>query len=287
MGKRGTIKTYNYMCGYNCREKFLPISVTGNSCSLRCRHCNGVYLRHMIGITSAEGLISICERLKQKGGYGFLLSGGCDSEGRVPLLSFLPVIKKIKLEYDLYINVHPGLADKNYIKQIASAGPDMVSVDIIGDNNTIREVYNLSKTVDDYRDMLYYLGKYQVNTTPHITIGLHGGKILGEYNALSIVEEEGYDSVVLLVFVPTPGTYYGDKTPPDLSSVKKLFRYARERFDSVSLGCMKPHGIYRQKLEKIAVELGFDRIAQPSFAVKKMMDDMGIDVEQKTGCCVM
>jgi len=251
---------------YNPTKKSFPaLSVTGRECSLDCKHCHKIYLRHMIPITP-ESLYTLCMNNNLKGA---LISGGCNPDGKVPLDNFLPTIKKIKEETDLLINVHTGLVDEREAKMLKRARIDCVSFDFVIDDKVIKDVYNLNKSPRDYIKTMKVLSKY-LDVAPHVGIDLNFGKRGKEIEALKILSKFKIKKLVLLVLKPTRGTEM-ENVEVDLENVYNVFEKASE-FENVSLGCMRPRN---EEMEKKAFKLGFD-IAKPSF----------IKGEMKEVCCV-
>ena len=73
--------------------RFHAISVTGSDCALKCAHCSQKYLDGMKAITTNSALEEHLINHYKNGGIGVLLSGGCESDGSVPLLDFLDTVK--------------------------------------------------------------------------------------------------------------------------------------------------------------------------------------------------
>lgn len=255
------------------------ISVTGNKCSLNCAHCNGHYLNSMTPITEWRTQIN-------QNTSSCLISGGCELNGKVPLMRYLPLIKEIK-QSKRKTNLHVGLIDDNEIDQLSQVA-DVVSFDFVGDNETIQEVYGLEKTVDDYQRV--YLGlKQKVKVLPHICIGLRGGQISGEYKALEMLKELGPAGLVFIVFAPTDGTRYADRQPPALEEVVGILCKAREEFPDIPihLGCMRPKGTYRLKLDELALRCGVNKIVQPTRGAIALAEELGLEVHRGEECCVI
>ena len=86
----------------------LPVSVTGTGCSLQCAHCGGKYLEHMVDVQYLE------QALLNKNPSSILLSGGCDSTGRVPLVPQIDRVRRILAQTGRHwVNAHPGIVDRN------------------------------------------------------------------------------------------------------------------------------------------------------------------------------
>ncbi len=251
----------------------LPVSVTGTHCALNCAHCGGHYLAHMATIAQAKN----CAH------KSLLISGGCDASGRVPVLPFLEQIRDLRQGRRL--NWHLGLVQEDEIAAIAPYA-DVVSFDVVGGESTARQVYHLSVTLNEYLQTLKRLQRY-VRVVPHITIGLRGGEIVEEYRALDALQSFGLETLVLIVFIPTPGTAYADRMPPALGQVAQFFARARCLLPETRLylGCMRPGGDYRRTLDVLAVRAGLNGIVNPTSPARRLAKEMGLVVRWEEECC--
>ncbi len=251
------------------------LSLTGQQCALDCAHCGGHYLGGMRPIWEAEPDRST----------SCLISGGCDPTGRVPVLAHLDRVRAWR--QGRAMNWHVGFVSEQEVATIAPL-VDVVSFDFVGDDLTIREVYGLDRTVDDYIQT-YRLLRHYARTVPHITIGLRGGELGHELPALELLQELGVDGLVLLVFIPTPGTRYAERQPPSLPAVADLLAEARLRFPSIPLylGCMRPRGRYREELDPLAVRAGINVVVSPSRPARQKAVELGLASRQIRECCVL
>ncbi|AAD36939.1 MULTISPECIES: radical SAM protein [Thermotoga] len=224
----------------------IPVSVTGAFCSLNCPHCGAHYLRHMISVDEIPALV-------KKGYRSFLISGGMLPDGSIPFEKYYEHLKELKESHGLLYNFHVGFQKSKVAKELA----DVVSMDFFGDETVLKSIYGLALTPQEILDIAHF---YE-NVVFHITVGITGGKITHEEKALEILSQET-DTVVLNVFIPTPGTKFGKSFPPDLQEVVKLFEKARKLFKRVILGCMQPRGEYRKKLQSELKDL-VDVITKP------------------------
>jgi uncharacterized radical SAM superfamily protein len=158
----------------------------------------------------------------------------------------------------------------------------------VAENETIDEVYGTGRTVDDYVET-YRLLRRHARTLPHVTIGLRGGAVGHELRAFEMLQELGADGLVLLVFMPTPDTHYADRQPPSPQTVAALLAEARVRFPSVPLylGCMRPKGSYRDRLDPLAVQAGVNVIVSPSRPARELAAELGLTIHQSRECCVL
>ena len=255
----------------------VSISLTGRLCALQCAHCNAQYLQHMTPIEQA------LERAA--GAPSCLISGGSDRLGRVPVTSHLQEIAA--LAEGRRLNWHVGLIEEAEMDAIAPY-VHTVSFDFVGDTETIREVYGLNRTVDDYI-RVYQALRRRFRVVPHLTIGLRGGQLGHELPALHLLKELGVsDTLVFLVLIPTAGTAYADRQPPAVEDAVDLIAEGRLLFPDtqISLGCMRPHGEYRERLDSLAVRAGVNRIVSPDRVAVQVAGELGLTIVRKTECCV-
>jgi lipoyl synthase len=251
------------------------LSLTGSHCALDCAHCGGHYLRGMRPIWDAE----------PDGSPSCLVSGGCDPTGRVPVLAHLDRVRAWREGRRL--NWHVGLISQAEVEAIAPL-LDVVSFDFVGDEATIREVYGLEHAVEAYVET-YRLLRGAARTLPHVTIGLRGGELGHERRAFRLLRDLGLDGLVLLVFIPTPGTRYAHRQPPPVPAVAELVAEARQTFPDAPLylGCMRPKGRYRDELDPLAVRAGVNVLVSPSRPARRLAGELGLAVREMRECCVL
>ena len=207
-------------------RRTLAVSVTGNRCALNCAHCGGHYLQGMA--TLKEALAG-----RRAGIRSFLISGGCDRGGKVPLDRHWAGLKALARQGDL--NIHSGLVNEEEARAIGKIAR-VVSFDFVIDAEIIRTIYDLPVTPGDYIRSYRHLRRY-CRVVPHICIGLMGGRIKSEYRALQILKEEGAEAVSFIVFRPTPGTVLAGCSPlPEQAPGCRR----GPPFPALLLGCMRP-----------------------------------------------
>lgn len=253
------------------------VSLTGPACALNCAHCNAHYLAHMIPADRALDKIP--------GAPSYLISGGCDRMGKVPVTAHLDVARRLAEHAGL--NWHVGFIDEDEMDAIAPY-VHTISFDFVGDDATIREVYGLDHTVDDYIRTYEALSR-RFRVVPHLTIGLRGGQLGHERPALDILRGlPPFDTLVFLVLIPTEGTRYADRTPPAVEAALEIILEGRRLFPDriISLGCMRPHGEYRARLDALAVRAGVNRIVSPAREAVRVAEVLGLSVEKRMECCI-
>lgn len=289
--------------------KTKPISVTGEDCALNCSHCGRHYLKGMQSLEMALGTAGettcvltpkTATGISSKAALGqgncssqgtekpqsYLISGGCTPQGKVPIL---PHINKLyHLKKDFRLNVHPGLVNKEEAKALAAVA-EVASFDFVSSKEIIQQVYGLDKNLSDYISSYRYLVEsFGVNrVVPHITIGLAKGEVTNEAEAVQILASEGISRLVLLVLRPTPGTRFGGMEPPAVEDVAGLMAQIRRLIPQIPvyLGCMRPGGSYRNRLDSIAVKCGINKIVQPAKSFQPVAKQLGLEIIYEEECC--
>ena len=272
-------------CGKN---SFPAFSITAGACGLNCDHCQKQIREPMIPATDPAMLDSkVRQLIATEGLNGFLLSGGSNRKNEIPYGRYLPVVEKLKHDFpDLKIAIHSALLDEPRARAMENAGVDTVMMDVIGAAETIEQVYKLNRPVDDFEETLAALCATDMEVTPHIVIGLHYGRILGEANALDIVSRYPVTALVLVVIMPfyaKPGTF----VTPDTTDVGRIFMDARERLvdQQVLLGCARPPGMHKRVTDAYAIMAGLDGIAFPADGAVSVAHTIGRPFEQAHSCC--
>lgn len=86
---------------------------------------------------------------------GFLLSGGSNRRNEIAYERYLPAVARLKRDYPaLDVAAHTGLIDLPRAHALAEAGIDVAMIDIIGAEETIRDVYHLDRPVADFEASL-------------------------------------------------------------------------------------------------------------------------------------
>ncbi|HWR38421.1 MAG TPA: radical SAM protein [Patescibacteria group bacterium] len=272
----------------NHEHSFTNISITGTKCRCLCEHCRGKMLGRMLPVSTPEELLMLAESLHNRGCRGVLVSGGADEDGSVPLKIFADALRQMTA-MGLAVVVHPGLLSEQTAAALAQANVSRVALDLIGDKDTIREVYHLPYLPADYRNSLRTARSQGLPVSPHIVIGLHFGQIRGEYQALNMVAAEGATSLVLVVLNPLTDTPMTGVNPPSPAEVANLFREARRLLPAlpIALGCARPMGEYARRIEKLAVDAGMNAIAYPARETVDYVTAKQAAIHYEETCCGM
>jgi uncharacterized radical SAM superfamily protein len=278
-----------YKTKYYCSSTtdFPTISVTGNACTLNCKHCGGKVLETMQPAWSPEELFELGLKLKQNGAKGCLISGGCLPDGSVPLDGFVSALGRIKRELDLTVFVHTGIIKRETALALKEAGVDAALIDVIGSAETVGKVYNLKVTVQDYADSLKALHESGLNFVPHVIVGLNEGKLDGELKALQMIRQVKPSALVIIAFMPIHGTAMAKTPPPKPTDIAKVTASARLMFPETPLvlGCMRPKGAIRSETDVLALKAGVDAVAFPSEQAIKYAKSKGYRTSFSSYCC--
>jgi uncharacterized radical SAM superfamily protein len=214
-----------------------------------------------------KDLFDVCSNFKQSGAVGCLISGGCLSDGSVPLKPFVTEITRVKRELNLTVFVHTGLVDLETAMLLKQSAVDAVLIDVIGSQEIINKIYGLTVTVDDYAKSLDALQQAGLNFVPHVIVGLNEGKLDdGEFVALQMISKATPSAVVILAFMPLRGTKMATVKPPNPYDVARVVASARVMFPQIPLvlGCMRPKDKRCITIDVLASKAGVNAIAFPS-----------------------
>jgi uncharacterized radical SAM superfamily protein len=265
---------------------FPSISVTGQVCALMCKHCKGKLLESLIPATTCGELLKKADILYWKGAKGILLTGGCDEFGSVPIKTFVPAIKAIKDKTNLILIAHTGFVSCEDAKELKESGLDGIGFDVIGDMSTAREIYGLEVTEKEYLENLLAIESSGLTIFPHVCVGLHFGKMKGEFRALELIKTIHPSTIIITGLMPVPGTPMA-RMKPEPSDFAKVIKKAIEMFPStpVVLGCAHSSGNDRGEIEKIAIECGAAGIATPALQTIEYARDKGFEINYYGTCC--
>lgn len=270
---------YNGICGsYPC------LSITGSRCELQCDHCRGSLLSSMIPAQTPERLIEQCLRLAERGTAGVLLSGGCDSEGRLPWIPLIPAIAEVKKRSRLYISIHSGLVDEGTALSLKEAGVDQALLDVVGDDETYQAVCHVPFGVSRIAETLSAFQKAALPVVPHVVCGLHYGEIKGEKNAVEMISRFDVEQVVVVSLMRGGDALKSARRvrPEEVAEVIATLRFRMPRV-RVSLGCARERGNLRMEL--LALDAGVNRMALPSEETISRALEYGLEVQYQRTCC--
>ncbi|MDA8419952.1 MAG: radical SAM protein [Pseudomonadota bacterium] len=272
-------------CG---RNAWPAVSITGGDCKLQCDHCKAKILEPMIAARTPEALWQVVTGIIAGGAGGMLLTGGSNHRNEVEYDAFYPVIRRIKDTYpEFRIAVHTALAGPQAARAMADAGIDVAMMDVIGAQDTITQVYHLRRNVADFERTLESLVATGMKVVPHIVIGLHYGRLLGEWTALEIIARHRPAALVLVVVMPFYAPAHRPFVTPDAGETGRFFMQARAALPDIPLllGCARPGGQTRTLIDTYAVMAGMNGMAHPSEGVVELAARLERRVRVTPACC--
>jgi len=274
----------NYQGRYG---KYQAISLTGGECGLQCDHCRSKLLQPMLHATTPKELLETCRRLDEKGEIGVLLSGGSDNYGRLPWDRFLPTIRKVKEKTNLFVSVHSGIVDDEMALGLKEAGVDQALIDIIAEDETIRDVFHADYGVSDIDASLRSLTSSGLPIVPHIIVGLSEWRLSDELKALAMLEslDPPPQAVVVISFMPLPGTPMSGTPPPHYLDIARIISAVRIRMPGTPLflGCARDRG--NADIDSTALMCGVNGIVLPSDLTIELAKEYELEVQWKRTCC--
>ncbi|MFH1101010.1 MAG: radical SAM protein [Methanobacteriota archaeon] len=265
--------------------RYPAISITGKRCELHCEHCKAKLLESMIAVTTPDELIETCRRMKERGDVGCLLTGGFRKDGTLPWNDFIPAIRTIKETTKLFVSIHSGIVDFQTARKLKSAGVNQALLDIIGDEETLKNVYHADFELKKIKMSLAALQQAGIPTVPHIVIGLNHGEIKGEYQAIQIIKQYNPEALVFVSLMPLPGTPMERSVPPSPQEIARVIATARIEIPTVpfSLGCARERG--NEEIDVLAIDCGVNRIALPSEKAIEQAKKYGLKITWEKSCC--
>jgi uncharacterized radical SAM superfamily protein len=204
----------------------------------------------------------------------------------VRLERFIPAIKEIKETTPLVINAHIGLTPRGMLRPLVESGIDSFSVDIYGDDETVREVFGVDARAQDYISVVKDLMDVGASTVaPHICIGVRGGELSGEMAAIKLLQPLSPSTLILISFIPTSGTVYESRPAPSGADILSVVREARSSLPRTRLllGCMRSKRDRSWEID--AVLAGLDGIVLPSEETVSAASARGYVIRTKGTCC--
>ena len=284
-----TFKTYSTSEIAGCGRNAWPaVSITGGDCKLACGHCKAKILEPMIPARTPDELWRVVNERVAAGAQGMLLTGGSNHRNEVEYDPYYGTIRRIRNAFPSFrIAMHTALVDDAIAARMADAGIDAAMMDVIGAQDTITQVYHLKRPVADFERSLACLVATPMKVVPHIVIGLHYGRMLGEWHALDIVARHRPDALVLVVVMPQYAPAGRPFATPVPREVGAFFLEARERLPDIPLllGCARPPGRARIEIDAYAVMAGLNGIAHPADGMVELATLLQRQVRVTPSCC--
>jgi len=246
-------------------------------------------LETMIPATTPKRLWEVGIKIKEVGGKGCLISGGSLKDGSVPLMNFVPTIKRVKRDLGLDVVVHTGIVYPRLAEALAEAHIDAAMIDIIGSSETIQRIYHLDLTTEAFDRSLFLLEQNQILIVPHVVVGIHYGRLKGERRALQIISKHSPAAVIVVALMPldqTPMEHLIPPSPLDIARVILASRFIVPNIPVV-LGCARPGGEHKSETDILAIRAGVSGIAYPSEEGYDFAKKAGLSINFSEECCAL
>ncbi len=282
---------FNYLPGMftvnGVRGAYRAVSITGDKCELSCEHCQGRLLTTMPAVKTPDALKRVAMEARARGDEGILITGGCDKNGKLPWDGFYDAIAWIKGGADLLVSVHSGQLNHSEAVKLKESGVDQALVDIIGDDETAEKICHLPNGVSTIRATLDALFSAGLDVAPHIVFGLNFGELVGEKKALDLLANYPFNKYIVVVLAPTKGTPMESVSGPLPDQVAAYLALARTKHPKMEagLGCARPRGKSRERLDTLAILAGVNSIAMAAEGSLKVAAQMGLSIEDRRSCC--
>lgn len=263
-------------------RSFPSFSVTGRECQLSCDHCQGRHLYWMQELRSPSQLWEEAKKLHESGGTGMLISGGCDLEGHIDVAPYVDVIRTVRRELGLMINLHTGTVSSEEAILLASSESDVYSLDVHQDPQVIEGPLHRPGGSEAYIRSMDALLDAGLEVVPHITVGLSKQDAMYSVEALA---GKRFDKVVVLVLIPTPGTPICAQPMPDDEDVLTIVDKLKSLGIEPIMGCMRPRGNHQLEIE--CLKRGVRTIALPSRKTVEWARNNGFEIEDVPLCCAL
>jgi len=284
-----TFKAYASSEILSCGKSAWPaVSITGGACKLQCDHCKAKVLEPMLPATTPEALWRVVNEQIAQGAKGMLLTGGSNHRDEVEYGPFLPVVRRVKDAFPGFrIAIHTALVDAGMARAMQDSGVDAAMLDVIGAQDTVSQVYHLRRPVEDFERSLETLVATSMKVVPHIVIGLHYGRMLGEWRALEMIARHRPAALVLVVVMPFYAPAGRPFATPSSREVGRFLLDARAALPElpILLGCARPAGRAKLEIDAYAVMAGLEGIAHPAEGSVELALGIGREVKVTPACC--
>ncbi len=254
---------------------------------MHCDHCDAKLLKGMESTITPEQLFHACQKVKERGGEGVLISGGSDTQGHVPLDQFIDAIKAAKEKLGLKVVVHTGIVSEETAIALGESGIDAAMLDIIGDDVLAQQVYHLEEGSARMAKSLDVLKEQGIPIAPHVLVGLNYGTLTGELEALDMIASRNPDAVVIIALNPLPKTPMANVSPPTPEMIGRIMTITRLGLPRTPLllGCARPIGDHKVQTDLHAVKSGMNGIAYISQEGVDAAQELGLSPVFKDICC--
>ncbi|MEM4488504.1 MAG: radical SAM protein [Desulfurococcaceae archaeon] len=249
-------------------KRYKPLSLTGSWCALKCRFCEGRYLKNMVPV-NPDNVEEVLLDLYQRGVRGVLISGGFRPDGTLPIEPYIDKLRRVKKRLNMVMSAHLGLVKDPHVLQDLKDVIDVVDYEFTLSPYIIKSVRGLSVEPGDYIKSLKLITEAGLRVVPHMFAWHPGASVKSVEKELHILEDMDVREITLLVYVDEA---YRLAARQLASLVEELVVHARDVFSGkLYLGCMRP-GFLKPLLDTNIVERGYvERIANPYYRLRNKL----------------
>jgi uncharacterized radical SAM superfamily protein len=121
---------------------------------------------------------------------------------------------------------------------------------------------------------------------PHVCVGIHFGKLRGEFRALEMIRSISPTTVIITGLMPVAGTPM-EHVKPNSLDFENVIKKAIVMFPDIPviLGCAHSNGKDRADIEKMALLCGVSGIAAPTLGTIGFAKENGYKIHYYGTCC--
>lgn len=210
----------------------------------------------MLPSESLEGFRDIVAHCYRAGARGFLVSGGFNREGFLPISrGHLDFLKEFKRGRRVFLSIHLGLAPREVVDDVLEVF-DLIDYEVPPSSEFVRYGRGLSSSLEDYLRILEYVSaEYgEDRVAPHMVLN---SPLASQSSELEAIREVGLVHRRVMVLL-----LHADSGSVDEQRVLAAAGLSRGLFREVSLGCMRPRRV-SVLIEKLVSGGYLDRVANP------------------------
>lgn len=210
----------------------------------------------MVSSESLEKLSDIVLYYYNAGARGFLISGGFNRDGYLPIgREYISYLKEFKKRNGIFLSVHLGLAPRDLIDRALEVF-DLIDYEVPPSHEYVRRGRGVKASQEDYLKVLEYVTREygEERISPHIVIGSPLASLHQELDVVREVSSIHNRMIILLL--------HANGESLEELRVLRVAELSRKLFKEVSLGCMRPRK-GSEIIDKLVSSRHIDRVANP------------------------
>lgn len=216
----------------------------------------------MVLSESFEGFKELVDYYYRAGARGFLVSGGFNKEGFLPISrEYIDFLKEFKKERQVFLSVHLGLAPREIVDKALEAF-DLIDYEVPPSAEFIRYGRGVKASLEDYVKILEYVSREygEDRIAPHIVLN---SPLASQSQELEVIGEVNLAHKRIMVLL-----LHADNESVEEQRILTVARLSRSLFREVSLGCMRPRRL-SGLVEKLIGDGYLDRAVNPGRSLTK------------------